>query len=494
MKSKAILIILLPLLVRSSVGAAQPAATPPAAEGSTCYYLDGPAAGDRFEFEPSDAIQKSVQDIVEASGLTPRRFTVKSANVPNAAAEIAGSERKVLYSARFINQLESATGSKWAAISVLAHEVAHHLDGHTLKLDEQRPRLELEADRFSGFVVCKLGGTEQDAASALANFGGDTQPGYPPLSARLEAVAAGWRMAIERGLCPDTARTGMVTSDRLTPFTHAVVITPENAASILSRPVVTGATILFENVQLEVNTLILHAEKIHFDERSVLRGRDISLIAKEIEGGLIDTSGAPGSPGAEGGKVLLAALRLVGTVVSARGGSGTPGSPGSDGRDGRPGSNGSNGRCGPGITGQFSGSTEGSSGENGIDGGNGGPGGNGGNGGEIVLLTFQQGAVSLDINPGDGGAGGPGGRGGRGGPGGRGGAGCSGLGGTQPDRSSGADGREGRNGLPGPAGQKGRPGRVWSQPISGIEVLRDALKDGDLNRAVSKLRGYATQL
>lgn len=483
----AALVVLYLLFHAPAVGAQQT----PVTDRGICSYLAGPEVGEIFEFEASEDISKSVQSIVEASGLEPRSFVTKSANVPNAAAVIRGSDRKILYSARFLNDLEKVAGSKWSTVSVLAHEVAHHLDGHTLRLDDRRPRLELEADQFSGFIVCKLGGTQQDAESALAHFGGQSQPGYPPLSARLEGVAAGWRMAMERGLCPATARTGEVTTERLTPFTETLVITAENAGSVLSRPAVTGATIHFENVQIEVNhPLVLHAEKIHFDERSVLRGRDVSLIAKEIEGGLIDTSGAPGT---DGGKILLAALKVAGTVVSSRGGDGISGVPGTDGRDGRSGEKGSDGSCGPGVLGEFRGSTSGGNGEGGGDGVDGGPGGNGGNGGEIVLLTFQQAAVSLDVNPGAGGNGGAGGRGGRGGAGGRGGSGCSGLGGSQPDRSSGADGKDGRNGRPGPDGTRGRPGRIWSQPIPGIEVLREALADGDLNQAVSRLRGYPAQ-
>ncbi len=58
-----------------------------------------------------------------------------------------------------------------------------------------RPPTELEADKFAGFVVGKLGGDLQEAQwlfRQLPAAGSDT---HPPRSARLEAVAVGWREA-----------------------------------------------------------------------------------------------------------------------------------------------------------------------------------------------------------------------------------------------------------------------------------------------------------
>ena len=86
-------------------------------------------------------------EIVDASGLAPN-FEVAAAPIPNAAAVQDGSVRRVLYNPQFIDGLSALTGSRWAPLSVLAHEIGHHLNGHTLAQSGSQPGLELEAENF----------------------------------------------------------------------------------------------------------------------------------------------------------------------------------------------------------------------------------------------------------------------------------------------------------------------------------------------------------
>ncbi|WP_175483260.1 M48 family metalloprotease [Salinihabitans flavidus] len=133
-----------------------------------------------------------VADIMSTVGLVPR-FEIFAANVPNAAAVIEGQQRLIVYSESWIQN--TADNNRWAAIALLGHEIAHHLNGHTLEAGGSRPPTELEADRFAGFVVGKLGGNLQEAQwlfNRLPRHGSET---HPPRSARLEAVAVGWRDA-----------------------------------------------------------------------------------------------------------------------------------------------------------------------------------------------------------------------------------------------------------------------------------------------------------
>src|SRR5918993_2785528 len=62
------------------------------------------------------------QQIIDAVGLRPS-FEVQAANIENAAAVVYGGKRYVLYNPTFINNLVKKTGTEWAAISVLAHEI-----------------------------------------------------------------------------------------------------------------------------------------------------------------------------------------------------------------------------------------------------------------------------------------------------------------------------------------------------------------------------------
>lgn len=135
------------------------------------------------------------QQIIDIVGLKPS-FEVLAANVPNAAAVVYGGKRYVLYSPKFIDDLTRATGTKWAAVSVLAHEIGHHLNGHTISAGGSQPSLELEADEFSGFVLRKMGASLEQAQVAMKlaaqQRASKTHPGQYD---RLTAIQRGWDKA-----------------------------------------------------------------------------------------------------------------------------------------------------------------------------------------------------------------------------------------------------------------------------------------------------------
>jgi hypothetical protein len=165
--------------------------------GHSCSYSGEPIHGELYEFKSSNEANQVVRRIMEAVGLKPR-FELKAANVDNAAAVIYDSKRYILYSQNFISKIEGATRTNWAAISILAHEIGHHLNGHTLDRGGSRPSSELEADEFSGFVLRKLGASLPEAQAAMRILA-DEEGSYthPARSARLEAIAVGWKQADE---------------------------------------------------------------------------------------------------------------------------------------------------------------------------------------------------------------------------------------------------------------------------------------------------------
>lgn len=135
------------------------------------------------------------QQIIDIVGLKPN-FEVVAANVPNAAAVVYGGKRYVLYNPRFIDQLTRATGTQWAAVSVLAHEIGHHLNGHTLANTGSPHQLELEADEFSGFVLRKMGASLKDAQAAMKTAAQDrASKTHPGQQDRLIAIQRGWSQA-----------------------------------------------------------------------------------------------------------------------------------------------------------------------------------------------------------------------------------------------------------------------------------------------------------
>jgi hypothetical protein len=92
--------------------------------------------------------------------------------------------------------IDNTSKTYWTSISILAHEIGHHLSGHTLKTGTNHFQKELEADKFSGFVLYKMGASLEQAIAAITLFGDliDTRT-HPNKTKRIEAIKAGWNEA-----------------------------------------------------------------------------------------------------------------------------------------------------------------------------------------------------------------------------------------------------------------------------------------------------------
>ena len=160
--------------------------------GDACNYFGEETPAHVHTFASSKEAEDMIMQILETIGL-PQNFDIVSAGVPNAAAVIHGDKRFILYSRYFMNNIKKHASNQWAPISIMAHEIGHHLAGHTLKSDGSRPLIELEADRFSGSVLQKMGASLEDALAAMEQLGNEHGSAtHPRKLDRLEAITAGW--------------------------------------------------------------------------------------------------------------------------------------------------------------------------------------------------------------------------------------------------------------------------------------------------------------
>lgn len=145
---------------------------------------------------PASQAEGIIREITDAVGLQPRFELRATTQVDNAAAVVYGGRRYLLYNPKFLAAVNRAGHTDWAGISILAHEMGHHLNGHTLRAGGSQPEDELEADEFSGFVLRRLGASLAQAQAAMAtvspNEGSATHPGRAP---RLAAIGRGWSRA-----------------------------------------------------------------------------------------------------------------------------------------------------------------------------------------------------------------------------------------------------------------------------------------------------------
>ena len=141
----------------------------------------------------------------------PKDFAlVECSEIENCMALVSEGTKYILYNKNFIKEIGNLNiqDDKYhssAKISVLAHEIGHHVYGHTstqkkLTLEERR-KMELEADEFSGFVMYKIGATLDQAKILVdkitSNFD-DTFSTHPSKNKMLEAIEIGYKKDMGR--------------------------------------------------------------------------------------------------------------------------------------------------------------------------------------------------------------------------------------------------------------------------------------------------------
>ena len=123
-------------------------------------------------FSGDEDAEIAVDAILDKMGLY-RNFVIQECpDINNAVAKnidmgSGEKERYILYDSEFFKRIDVNAGNDWAATSVLAHEIGHHLNGHALNNKGSNHKWELEADEFSGFVLARMEATLEDAQSAI---------------------------------------------------------------------------------------------------------------------------------------------------------------------------------------------------------------------------------------------------------------------------------------------------------------------------------------
>ncbi len=153
----------------------------------------------------NQSAERAINRIMRPLGLPANFVLISCPNIENAVAiTTRDGVRYILYDHAFIERIAKQTSS-WANIAILAHEIGHHLCGHTLessKTDDEQKMKELQADEFSGFVLCKLDATLDEALSVLRStpFSDDnTSTSHPSKANRLNAITHGYQLAKSQG-------------------------------------------------------------------------------------------------------------------------------------------------------------------------------------------------------------------------------------------------------------------------------------------------------
>lgn len=421
-----------------------------------CRDLHGNSLDQLTLLPPGPAAKKALEKIIATfEGRPVPEIGISAADIPSAAAVICDDEpvRRVLYSESYFALLEEGGLSSWARLSILAHEVGHHLENHPLLWQyKDFQALELAADEFTGAAICQLGGSVKDAHLGIDYLEGRSDPRYPKPGTRREVITQAYLQAKNAGICPPPPPTPECFEELSPPIT----IDADTVLLLAREERIVASSITFaQGIDFVVDhPLILFAKSLTFRGGASLQGSDLTIVARDIEGGTIRADGHEGEPG---GRIVILADSIAGTLLSARGGDGKDGTHGDPGKNGKNGYHGRDAQCEPGNSRE---STPGEDGLPGLAGGDGESGSPGGDGGTIILVSREDKQVYKSVEGGFGGHGGNGGRGGRGGFPGRSGHGCSSSEVTHPSSPSRSPGPPGPSGIDAPDGRPGKKGIV----------------------------------
>jgi hypothetical protein len=163
------------------------------------------------QFIPDEDVEKLVKTIMDKAYGLPNRFIIQSCTGTKNCEAVVNKKGTpyILYNPEFLGKVKrlqfTATDltetfqQDWETLTILAHEVGHHLLNHITapQPGATQADCELEADRTAGYIMCKLGATLEQAQSVMRRpeVPEYATMGYPSRNERLEAIKQGFVQA-----------------------------------------------------------------------------------------------------------------------------------------------------------------------------------------------------------------------------------------------------------------------------------------------------------
>lgn len=160
-----------------------------------------------FSLQKASPQIEDLIDRIVTIGKIKQKYTVcKIPNIKNAGAVIHWDTAKkiIIYDPVFLDRWARLSGDyHWGMITILAHEIGHHVKNHTarkkhkLSMQEIRDN-ELDADQFAGYVLANLGASLDNSVALMSKMDkyiNDTNHTHPSGEKRLNAIKAGWQDA-----------------------------------------------------------------------------------------------------------------------------------------------------------------------------------------------------------------------------------------------------------------------------------------------------------
>ncbi len=124
--------------------------------------------------EPKEETKDLMEQIFEYSGLYTEIKTYGINTNDIGISLILDGKRYILLNEKLLNSLQKSDKNYWPTLSVIAHEIGHHLVGHTLYNEISKSNYvyqdwekEWIADFFSGYILSKMGASLGEAISGI---------------------------------------------------------------------------------------------------------------------------------------------------------------------------------------------------------------------------------------------------------------------------------------------------------------------------------------
>jgi len=211
-----------------------------------------------FKVPPRSLIKTKFQSVYEAKAILnnmldtiqwKENFSIREQNgIRNAYATIINRVRWIIYDNDFLEDIDAYASTKWASISVLAHEMGHHYYNHVVNSGGSTPPKEIEADAFSGYVMAKLGATLDQSLAAMQAIASDrASASHPAKRDRLNAITKGWNSVQAPSTNPTAPSNPVPTNPNPTNPTNPGTTTPANDPSWIGLTIQSNKT---EYIQL----------------------------------------------------------------------------------------------------------------------------------------------------------------------------------------------------------------------------------------------------
>lgn len=168
---------------------------------------NGEVCAQNGSFMSEAEVNNLVTEMLDRIGAKNRYVIVACPQLENCQATLFQGRPYILYNPDFLGRvkrlsfsssdLPKVSGQDWETLTVLAHELGHHINNHILNPlpGATQQERELEADESAGFIIYLMGGSLNQATQVFANVPEKGTYTHPSRADRVASVRKGWENA-----------------------------------------------------------------------------------------------------------------------------------------------------------------------------------------------------------------------------------------------------------------------------------------------------------